>query len=201
LQTRNGKRTAVAAIKIAVDMVREGLLTEAEAVMRIEPDMLEQFLFPKVDPSVTNEAIATGLPASPGAASGEIVLHADDVKVCKAQGRNVILVRVDTSPGDVHGMHEADGILTARGGLTSHAAVIARGIGRPCVTGASSLHIDYTRQTVRIAGKNLKVGDIITIDGASGEIFHGAVKLCQPELASDVRIVMAWMNKYRRKAS
>jgi pyruvate, orthophosphate dikinase len=198
LQTRSGKRTTKAALKIAVDLVDEGLITPEEAVLRIEANALDQLLHPTIDPSAERQVIATGLPASPGAASGEIVFDADEAETLKGQGREVILVRVETSPEDIHGMHAAAGILTTRGGMTSHAAVVARGMGRPCVCGAGSLRIDYKAGTMTVAGAVLRKGDVITIDGAKGEVLKGRVKMRQPELSGDFAKVMQWADAARQ---
>src|SRR5579862_4868762 len=167
LQTRNGKRTAKAALRIAVELAQEGLISKKDAVLRIDPASLDQLLHPTIDPSAKRDVIATGLPASPGAASGEIVFSSDEAAKLQADGRKVILVRIETSPEDIHGMHAAEGILTTRGGMTSHAAVVARGMGKPCVSGAGSLRVDYRAQTMTAGGVTLKKGDILTIDGSS----------------------------------
>jgi pyruvate,orthophosphate dikinase len=198
LQTRNGKRTAQAALKIAVDLAEEGVVTEREAVMRIDPSALDQILHPTLDPDAEKVLITTGLPASPGAACGEIVLFPDEAEALKGKGRDVILVRTETSPEDIHGMHAATGILTARGGMTSHAAVVARGMGRPCVCGAGALRIDYEAGTVTIGRKVLKAGDLITIDGATGQVLEGRVKMRQPELSGDFAKLMSWADAARR---
>ena len=198
LQTRSGKRTAKAALKIAVDMAREGLISEEEAVARVDPAALDQLLHPTLDPKAPRDVLTKGLPASPGAASGAIVLDADTAEKLAEQGKAVILVRVETSPEDIHGMHAARGILTARGGMTSHAAVVARGMGRPCVSGAGSLSIDGTARTVRMEGRVLKEGDIVTIDGSTGEIMANEVATVQPELAGDFGTLMEWADKVRR---
>src|SRR5438067_10262642 len=161
LQTRSGKRTARAALKIAVDLAREGLISQQEAVTRVDPAALDQLLHPTIDPSAERRIVATGLPASPGAASGEIVFSADEAEALKAQGRKVILVRIETSPEDIHGMHAAEGILTTRGGMTSHAAVVARGMGRPCVSGAGAIRVDYAANTMTARGVTLRKGDTI----------------------------------------
>lgn len=195
LQTRPGKCTASAAVKIAVDMAREGMLTPAEAVTRVRPEQLSQLIRPSIDTSSIKHVVASGLPASPGAASGEIVFSADDAHALKAQGRNVIMVRVDTSPEDIHGMHVANGILTSRGGMTSHAAVIARGIGCPCVSGARVLQIDYAAQTMTVMGHIFRAGDSITIDGSTGKVFKGVVPMRQPELSADVAVMIEWAQK------
>ncbi|MEJ8475513.1 pyruvate, phosphate dikinase [Roseibium algae] len=198
LQTRAGKRTAKAALKIAVDMAEEGLLTENEAVMRVEPGALDQLLHPTIDPKATRDVIVRGLPASPGAACGAIVFSSDEAEEAKAAGRKVILVRVETSPEDIHGMHAAEGILTSRGGMTSHAAVVARGMGKPCVSGAGSLRIDYRTGTVSAVGRILNKGDIITIDGSSGQVLVGEVTMLQPALSGDFGTLMGWADKVRR---
>ncbi|EKU77137.1 pyruvate, phosphate dikinase [Sphingobium yanoikuyae] len=198
LQTRSGKRTAKAALKIAVEMASEGLITEEEAVARVDPAALDQLLHPTLDPKAPRDVLTKGLPASPGAASGAIVFDADTAERRNELGDAVILVRVETSPEDIHGMHAAKGILTARGGMTSHAAVVARGMGRPCVSGAGSLSIDNANKILRIGSRELKEGDILTIDGATGEVMAGEVPTVQPELAGDFGILMAWADKVRR---
>ncbi|EIZ77501.1 pyruvate,orthophosphate dikinase [Novosphingobium sp. Rr 2-17] len=198
LQTRSGKRTAKAALKMAVDMVDEGLIDEATAIRRIDPMALDQLLHPTLDPKAVRDILGKGLPASPGAASGAIVLDADTAEKRAEMGESVILVRVETSPEDIHGMHAAKGILTARGGMTSHAAVVARGMGRPCVSGASALSIDMKTRTLRIANRALKEGDIITLDGATGDIMFGQVSTIEPELAGDFGTLMVWADKHRR---
>jgi pyruvate,orthophosphate dikinase len=198
LQTRSGKRTAKAALKIAVELANEGIITRKEAVTRIEPTALDQLLHPTIDPSVEREVIATGLPASPGAASGEIVLSADEAEALKANGKKVILVRVETSPEDIHGMHAAEGILTTRGGMTSHAAVVARGMGKPCVSGAGSLRVDYAAGTVTVAGHIFREGDIITIDGSTGQVLAGRVSMTEPALSGEFAILMGWADRLRR---
>jgi pyruvate,orthophosphate dikinase len=197
LQTRAGKRTTKAALKIAVDLVAEGLIDEDEAVMRIDANALDQLLHPSIDPTAEKKIIAKGLPASPGAAAGEIVFDADQAEALKNQGREVILVRIETSPEDIHGMHAAAGILTTRGGMTSHAAVVARGMGRPCVCGAGSLRIDYKAGTITAGDVTLRQGDIVTIDGGKGEVLAGRVKMRQPELSGDFAKVMAWADRAR----
>ncbi len=197
LQTRSGKRTTAAALKIAVDLAGEGVLSHEEAVMRIDAGGLDQLLHPTIDPSATKTVIATGLPASPGAAAGEIVFDADDAETLKGQGRDVILVRIETSPEDIHGMHAAAGILTARGGMTSHAAVVARGMGRPCVSGAGALRIDLKAQIMTVMGQVFKRGDQITIDGSTGEVLKGLVKMRRPELSGDFGVLMAWADAAR----
>jgi len=197
LQTRSGKRTASAAIRIAVEMVLEGLISQAEAVARIEPASLDQLLHPTLDPKAERRVVARGLPASPGAASGRIVFTADAAEKQAASGDSIILCRVETSPEDIHGMHAARGILTTRGGMTSHAAVVARGMGRPCVSGAGELRIDYTSGVMRVAGHELKEGDVVTIDGTSGEVMLGEVETVQPELSGDFGAIMEWADKFR----
>ncbi len=197
LQTRNGKRTAKAALKVAVDLCAEGLITEAEAVMRVEPASLDQLLHPTIDPAAQREVIATGLPASPGAATGRIVFDADEAERAGASGEAVILVREETSPEDIHGMHAARGIVTARGGMTSHAAVVARGMGRPCVSGAGEVQIFEDEGLFRARGREFKLGEIITIDGSKGEVLAGAVKMVEPELSGDFATLMVWADGAR----
>ncbi|UYV14762.1 pyruvate, phosphate dikinase [Porphyrobacter sp. ULC335] len=198
LQTRSGKRTAKAALKMAVDMVAEGLIDEREAVRRVDPMALDQLLHPTLDPKAVRNVLTTGLPASPGAAAGKIVLDADTAEQWAGRGEKVILVRVETSPEDIHGMHAAQGILTARGGMTSHAAVVARGMGRPCVSGAGAVSIDRASRTLRIGATELKEGDAITLDGATGKVMLGIVPTVEPELAGDFGVLMVWADKLRR---
>ncbi len=198
LQTRSGKRTAKAALKIAVDMANEGLITHREAIARVDPAALDQLLHPTLDPSAPRDVIAKGLPASPGAASGATVFDADTAERWAADGKAVILVRTETSPEDIHGMHAARGILTARGGMTSHAAVVARGMGRPCVSGAGSISISAKDKILRVGGREVREGDILTIDGATGEVMAGAVATVQPELAGDFGTLMVWADEVRR---
>jgi pyruvate,orthophosphate dikinase len=198
LQTRSGKRTAKAALKMAVEMVKEGLITEEAAVARIDAASLDQLLHPTIDPNAPRDILATGLPASPGAASGEIVFTSEDAAALKEAGKAVILVRTETSPEDIHGMHSSAAILTSRGGMTSHAAVVARGMGKPCVSGAASVRIDYAAETVNITGEVLQKGDIITIDGSTGQVIRGAVPMLLPELSGDFAQVMEWADKIRR---
>ncbi|MEP6867765.1 MAG: pyruvate, phosphate dikinase [Novosphingobium sp.] len=198
LQTRSGKRTAKAALKMAVDMVGENLIDEATAIRRIDPMALDQLLHPTLDPKAPRDVMAKGLPASPGAASGAIVLDADRAEKLAERGDAVILVRVETSPEDIHGMHAARGILTARGGMTSHAAVVARGMGRPCVSGASGVSIDMATRTLKIGNRDLKEGDVITLDGTTGEIMAGTVPTIEPELVGDFGTLMVWADKHRR---
>ena len=198
LQTRNGKRTAAAALKVAVDMVAEGLITEEEAVLRVDPAALDQLLHPTLDPKAKKQIIAKGLPASPGAATGKAVFTADEAEAWAKKGEQVMLVRVETSPEDIHGMHAAAGIITSRGGMTSHAAVVARGMGRPCVAGAGSLNIDTKAKTMRVGDIEVKEGDILTINGGAGEIILGAVPTIQAELSGDFAKLMGWADAARR---
>ena len=198
LQTRSGKRTAKAALKIAVDMAAEGLITQDEAVCRVDPMALDQLLHPTLDPDAPRDVLTKGLPASPGAASGQIVFDADTAERRNDMGESVILVRTETSPEDIHGMHAATGILTARGGMTSHAAVVARGMGRPCVSGAGSLSIDLSARVLRVSGREFKEGEIITIDGSTGEVMAGSVPTLQPELVGDFGTLMVWADAGRR---
>ena len=198
LQTRSGKRTARAALKIAVDMAEEGLITHDEALVRIDPMSLDQLLHPTLDPDAERDVLAKGLPASPGAASGVVVFTADDAERMAADETKVILVRMETSPEDIHGMHAAQGILTSRGGMTSHAAVVARGMGRPCVSGAGAVRIDYAEQRLTVGDRSVAKGEILTIDGGTGEIMVGEVKTVLPELSGDFTKVMAWADETRR---
>jgi len=198
LQTRSGKRSTQAALKIAVDMAEDGLITREEAVTRIDAAQLDQLLHPTLDPTAEKMVIAKGLPASPGAASGELVFDADEAVHLKAQGHTVILARIETSPEDVQGMHAAVGIFTTRGGMTSHAAVVARGMGRPCVVGTSSVVIDVERETLSAGGVTLHKGDVVTIDGASGEIIKGRVPMREPKLPDDFIRLMQWADGFRR---
>ncbi len=199
LQTRNGKRTTKAALKIAVDMVDEGLIEKSEAVARIDPGQLDQLLHPTLDPHAERNLLATGLPASPGAASGKVVFSAEDAEAFNERGeKNTILVRIETSPEDIGGMHAARGILTTRGGMTSHAAVVARGMGTPCVSGAGSIEVNYREKTLQALGQVIHEGDIITIDGSSGEVMLGAVATVQPELSGDFSRLMVWVDEIRK---
>jgi pyruvate,orthophosphate dikinase len=198
LQTRNGKRTTKAALRMAVEMANEGLISQEDAVGRINPAGLDQLLHPTIDPNAERKVVATGLPASPGAACGEIVFSSDEAEQLRKVGRKVILVRVETSPEDIHGMHAAEGILTTRGGMTSHAAVVARGMGKPCVSGAGSLRVNYEKATMSVAGKTFKAGDIITIDGGTGQVIEGVVPMLQPELSGDFATLMGWADEVRR---
>ncbi|MBE0598020.1 MAG: pyruvate, phosphate dikinase [Desulfuromonadales bacterium] len=199
LQTRNGKRTSQAAVKIAVDMVREGLITEKEAVLRIDPQQLDQLLHPSLDPKAPRTLLCKGLPASPGAACGEVVFSAEAAEEAAKIGLKVILVRTETSPEDIHGMHAAQGILTARGGMTSHAAVVARGMGKCCVAGCGDMKVDYKAQqfTTR-QGVVISQGDVITLDGSTGEVIQGAVPTVQPELTGEFGQLMQWVDSFRR---
>ena len=198
LQTRSGKRTAKAALKIAVDMAEQGLITRDEAVARIDPSALDQLLHPTLDPKAVRDVLAKGLPASPGAASGMAVFDSDTAEKRAEMGESVILVRMETSPEDIHGMHAAKGILTARGGMTSHAAVVARGMGRPCVSGAGNVAIDAKERIFRVGGREVREGEIITIDGSSGEVMFGEVATVQPELSGDFAALMVWADAARR---
>ncbi len=198
LQTRNGKRTAAAALKIACDMVREGLIDKTEAIKRIAPSSLEQLLHPTLDPRAAKKIIAKGLPASPGAVSGKIVFTAEAAELAAEKGEKVILCRVETSPEDIHGMHAAQGILTTRGGMTSHAAVVARGMGRACVAGAGEIRIDAKAGTLTTRGHTLKAGDVITLDGAAGEVILGEVAVIRPAMSGDFAELMGWADSVRK---
>ncbi|MEM8771559.1 MAG: pyruvate, phosphate dikinase [Pseudomonadota bacterium] len=198
LQTRTGKRTAKAALKIAVDMCTDGMISEDEAVLRVDAHSLDQLLHPTLDPDAPRDLVLTGLPASPGAASGEVVFNSDEAERLSQEGRKVILVRVETSPEDIHGMHAAQAIVTARGGMTSHAAVVARGMGRPCVCGAGELRIEKDGTGFSVSGRTVKKGDVITVDGGAGKVFAGEVPTLQPELSGDFARLMAWADKSRR---
>ena len=197
LQTRSGKRTAKASIKIAVDMVKEKLINKDEALLRIDPKMLDTLLHPTLDPKADKDIIAKGLPASPGAASGKITFSADDAEILKSQNQKTILVRLETSPEDIHGMHASEGILTCRGGMTSHAAVVARGMGKPCVSGSGNIQIDYESKNFKVNGRVFKEGDIITIDGSSGEVMSGEVKTIKPDISGDFSTIMSWADNAR----
>ena len=198
LQTRNGKRTAKAALRIAVDLATEGLITKKDAITRIDPASLDQLLHPTIDPVAKRDVIATGLPASPGAAAGEIVFSSDEAAKLQADGRKVILVRVETSPEDIHGMHAAEGILTTRGGMTSHAAVVARGMGKPCVSGCGTVRIDYGRGLMTVGNRTFKAGDVITIDGSMGQVLAGRMPMIEPELSGDFTTLMGWADQVRK---
>jgi pyruvate,orthophosphate dikinase len=198
LQTRGGKRTAKAALRIAVELANEGLISKKDAVSRIDPASLDQLLHPTIDPAAKRDVIATGLPASPGAASGEIVFSSDEAAKLQADGRNVILVRIETSPEDIHGMHAAEGILTTRGGMTSHAAVVARGMGKPCVSGCGSIRVDYGRGTMSIGSRTFKTGDVITIDGSLGQVLAGRMPMIEPKLSGEFGTLMSWADSVRK---
>src|SRR5262249_9415742 len=198
LQTRAGKRTGKAALKVAVDLANEGLISQDEAVLRIDPASLEQLLHPTIDPKADRKVIGSGLPASPGAASGEVVFSSDEAAQLKADGKKVILVRVETSPEDIHGMHAAEGILTTRGGMTSHAAVVVRGMGKPCVSGAGAIRVDYAAQTLTSGSTTLKRGDVITIDGSTGQVLSGRVNMIEPALSGEFGTLMTWADKVRK---
>ena len=198
LQTRNGKRTAKAALRIAVDLANEGLISRKDAVLRVDPASLDQLLHPTIDPVAKRDVIATGLPASPGAAAGEIVFSSDEAAKLQADGRKVILVRIETSPEDIHGMHAAQGILTTRGGMTSHAAVVARGMGKPCVSGAGTVRVDYGRGTMTVGSRTFKAGDVITIDGAMGQVLAGRMPMIEPELSGEFGTLMGWADEVRK---
>jgi pyruvate,orthophosphate dikinase len=197
LQTRNGKRTSKASIKIAVDMVREGLISKEEAILRVDPNELDKLLHPTLDPTAEKNIIAKGLPASPGAASGEVVFSADDAEQKATEGKDVVLVRAETSPEDIHGMNAAKGILTSRGGMTSHAAVVARGMGRPCVSGAGTVIINHAEKRFKSGSVEVKEGDWITIDGGTGEVILGKVATIDPELSDDFETLMGWADSIR----
>src|SRR4051794_13993296 len=197
LQTRNGKRTAAASLKIAVDMAREGLISETEAIKRVNPSALDQLLHPTLDPKASRKLLSKGLPASPGAACGIVVFSADEAEARAAKGESVILVRIETSPEDIHGMHAAKGILTTRGGMTRHAAVVARGMGRPCVAGAGGISVDYGTQTLFANGVTVRAGETITLDGATGEVFVGSVAMIEPSLSGDFARLMEWADEVR----
>jgi pyruvate,orthophosphate dikinase len=198
LQTRSGKRTAAASLRVAVEMAEEGLIDRREAIMRVNPASLDQLLHPTLDPKATRTLLSKGLPASPGAASGAVLFNADEAEMRAAKGEAVVLVRIETSPEDIHGMHAARGILTTRGGMTSHAAVVARGMGRPCVAGAGGISVDYGAQTLSAGGKTVRAGDIITLDGATGEVFIGAVAMIEPMMSDDFTKLMGWADETRR---
>jgi pyruvate, orthophosphate dikinase len=198
LQARSGKRTGRAALRVAVEMAGEGLISKEEAVARIEPLALDQLLHPTIDPNADRQVLATGLPASPGAACGEIVFNSNEAEQARNAGRKVVLVRVETSPEDIHGMHAAEGVLTTRGGMTSHAAVVARGMGKPCVSGAGAIRVDYAAETISSGGRTLKKGDVITLDGSTGEVLVGAAPMLQPEVSGEFATLMGWADAVRR---
>ncbi|MDO8875968.1 MAG: pyruvate, phosphate dikinase [Pseudolabrys sp.] len=198
LQTRSGKRTAKASLRIAVELANEGLISKNEAVLRVDPLSLDQLLHPTIDPKAHRNIIATGLPASPGAASGEIVFSSDEAAQLKSDGRKVVLVRIETSPEDIHGMHAAEGILTTRGGMTSHAAVVARGMGKPCVSGAGQIRVDYAAGTMTASGKTFRKGDHITVDGSTGQVLEGKVEMIEPQLSGEFSTLIGWADKVRK---
>ena len=198
LQTRSGKRTAAASLRIAVEMAQSGMIDRAEAIQRVNPASLDQLLHPMLDPAAPRRLFSRGLPASPGAAAGAVVFSADEAESRAAKGEPVILVRIETSPEDIHGMHAARGILTTRGGMTSHAAVVARGMGRPCVSGAGGVSVDYGAQTLSAGGKTINAGETITLDGATGEVFVGAVAMIEPSMSGDFAVLMTWADEIRR---
>ena len=198
LQTRSGKRTAKSAIKIAVDMVNEKLISKKDALLRIDPNSLDNLLHPSLDEKSSFEVIAQGLPASPGAASGKVVFSSEEAERLNSIMQDSILVRIETSPEDINGMHAAKGILTSRGGMTSHAAVVARGMGRPCVSGSSEIEIDYEKKIFKIKNKSIKEGETITIDGSTGRVIFGEVKTIKPEISGDFLKVMKWADKFKR---
>jgi len=198
LQTRNGKRTTQAAVKIAVDMVKEKLIDKKTAISRINPNELDQLLHPTFDPKAKKDVIAVGLPASPGAATGKVVFNAEDAEKLAAKKEKVILVRKETSPEDIGGMHVSKGVLTTRGGMTSHAAVVARGMGKCCVAGCGALNIDYKNQTFKVGDKVVKKGDYISIDGSTGEVMLGQVTTIEPRLSGDFAVLMEWADEFRK---
>jgi pyruvate,orthophosphate dikinase len=198
LQTRSGKRSAAASLRIAVEMAESGLIDRNTAIMRVNPQSLDQLLHPTLDPKAAPKLFAKGLPASPGAASGAVVFSADEAELRAQKGDSIILVRIETSPEDIHGMHAARGILTTRGGMTSHAAVVARGMGRPCVAGAGGIAVNYGTQELSAGGVTIRAGDIITLDGATGEVFAGAVKMIEPQLSGEFETLMGWADEARR---
>jgi pyruvate,orthophosphate dikinase len=198
LQTRSGKRTAKAAIKIAVDMVKEKLISNKDAVLRVDPNILDTLLHPTIDEKAEKKIIASGLPASPGAASGKVTFSADEVERLKEQQQDTILVRIETSPEDINGMHAANGILTSRGGMTSHAAVVARGMGKPCVSGSSEIKIDYENKLFRSNEHVVKEGDVITIDGGSGKVMLGRIPTVKPDISGDFSKLMSWADQFRK---
>lgn len=200
LQTRAGKRTTRAAIKIAVDMAKEGLISKEQAVARIDPAGLDQLLHPMIDPNAKRDIVASGLPASPGAACGGLVFNSEDAEAAKSAGVPVVLVRIETSPDDIHGMHSAEGILTTRGGMTSHAAVVARGMGKPCVSGAGQIHVDYKAQTMTCGGRLFRRGDVVTIDGSAGQVIAGSVAMLPAQLSAEFAELMSWADQMRRMA-
>ncbi len=197
LQTRTGKRTAQAAVKIAVDMVREGLVDRKTAVLRVQPSQIDQLLHPTLDPKAKKDVVAKGLPASPGAACGQVVFSAEDAMAWQEKGKKVVLVRLETSPEDIHGMHVAEGILTARGGMTSHAAVVARGMGKPCITGCEALQIEYEKNRMKVGAREIVQGDFLTLNGSTGEVIVGRVPTIEAELSGEFGQLMEWVDEYR----
>src|SRR5262249_59538641 len=198
LKTRSAKRTAKAALRVAVDMVKEKLIGEDEAVMRVDPAALDQLLHPTLDAAAPKELIASGLAACGGGAGGEAVFTADEAEHAAGEGKDVIVARLETSPEDIHGMHAAKGILTVRGGMTSHAAVVARGMGRPCVTGAGTLKVDAEKGTMTAGATTISRGEIVTIDGAAGESYSGRGPMAFPRLPRGFAIIIGWAGKKRR---
>ena len=198
LQTRSGKRTAAAAVKVAVDMVKEGLISKEEAILRVEPDQLNQVLHKRLDPKADFKVVATGLPASPGAASGKAIFDADEAERLGNEWEKVILVRLETTPDDIHGVVVAQGVLTSRGGMTSHAAVVARGMGKPCVCGCEALNIDYKAKKMTVGDLEIKEGDVITIDGSTGQVIFGDVPLVSPEMTEELRLLLEWADEIRK---
>ena len=198
LQTRSGKRTAKSSVKIAVDMVKEKIISKKQAILRIDPNTLETLLHPSLDEKSELNVIAKGLPASPGAASGKVVFTSEEAERLTGMMQDTILVRLETSPEDIQGMHAAKGILTARGGMTSHAAVVARGMGRPCVSGSSEIDINYEKKSFKTSSLEIKEGDVITIDGSTGRIISGSVTTVKPEISGDFSKLMSWADSYRK---
>ena len=198
LQTRSGKRTSKSAVKIAVDMVKEKLISKQQAILRVDPSSLDTLLHPTLDEKININVVANGLPASPGAASGKVVFSSEDAERLNNTMQDTILVRVETSPEDIQGMHAAKGILTARGGMTSHAAVVARGMGRPCVSGSSEIDINYERKIFKTPKVEIKEGDVITIDGSTGRIILGKVPTVKPEISGDFSKLMKWADNIRK---
>jgi len=198
LQTRSGKRTAAAAVKVAVDMVKEGLISKEEAILRVDPDQLNQVLHKRLDPKADFQVVATGLPASPGAASGKAIFDANEAERLGNEGEKVILVRLETTPDDIHGVVVAQGVLTSRGGMTSHAAVVARGMGKPCVCGCEALNIDYKEKKMTVGDLEVKEGDVITIDGSTGQVIFGEVPLVSPEMTEELRLLLEWADEIRK---
>ncbi|NLN21770.1 MAG: pyruvate, phosphate dikinase, partial [Syntrophomonadaceae bacterium] len=198
LQTRSGKRTAAAAVKVAVDMVKEGLISKEEGILRVDPDQLNQVLHKRLDTRVEFQVVATGLPASPGAASGKAIFDADEAERLGNEGEKVILVRLETTPDDIHGVVVAQGVLTSRGGMTSHAAVVARGMGKPCVCGCEALNIDYKAKKMTVGDLEIKEGDVITIDGSTGQVIFGDVPLVSPEMTEELRLLLEWADEIRK---